>query len=665
MSNFREPTKIVWDKTSVHRSRVDACRILGSREEISLLFGDEPAGDSERFQITRRIILNPFAAKQLSAALNRAISDYEARFGDLKIGEPRPAPDPEARRQKAVSVFHLVKTLGVSIGHEKSFKMSSQSLLADRFLLGINKKVIDCKAEDRIVDICRQMNMPASLFETFHKALFDADYVHFGFEDDGRSCIYKVYVEFLDHIQEQLNASPGEKVSSCLLHLGFKWDPFEEQRQAVTRYTWHPWITGGRIMDRVAAIADPIRHVDLFESAKTLVEMATARMPFQDILYLEVTEAGNPRKSFDINVYRGGMQVAEIYPLLARLGQYHAIAYRRFRELYAQIQNQRFGHLAGGIDRQGKDFCTVYYGAEPASDRESLQALSLGPGRGPSFRETCFVEQNDEQAALLMEMVHGFDVPIALERSFKVSPGLFLGDRFLVGFERFKVKPDPVFDICRRIQMPTDFLASFARDLEAANIVLFGFEKDGRKRVFKAYLEFNDRLHQALADNPDNPAPFEIFIGFKWDVDDPSRKIVTRYTCYPAIVLRDVADRAAGFIRRAGTMEAVTIINGILDLASHRAGPRDLLYFEAAEADTGRSSFSINLYPTGLRLAEVYPLLLDMANCYSVPKDALHRVYESAKHQFLGNIAGGIDRQGKEFSTFYYAEKGNTRQRAT
>ena len=530
MTGFQEKSKILCDQNGVHQTRAEECTILGSREEVALCFGTPVAGDRGHVHYTKRIVLNPFAAKQFSAALNRVIADHEARFGVLAAQPPAPFHDPEARRHKAASVFQLVKTLGVSIGYERSFKIQERTLLPDRFLLGINKKEIDTKAQDRIVHVCRQMGMPSDLLDPFSRSLFDANYVHFGFEDDGGSCIYKVYLEFLDRIQQDL-ASTNRTDGPQLLHLGFKWDPFETRRQAVTHYNWHPWITGAQIIDRVAAIADPGRHPHLFETASALIGIAAARMPHQDILYLEVTEAGNPRRSFDINLYRGGLQVEELYPLLARLGQHYAVAYPPFRELYGQIRSRLFGHLAGGINRQGKDFCTVYYGAAALEEKGPAQALAIGADRTRHPEAFCPVEQTDEQASMLLQQVQGLDVPVGLERSFKVARASFLADRFLVGFERPKAPPQRVFEICRRIGMPADFSARFQEAYEKANIVLFGFEKNETNRLYKAYLEFNANLKRALDADPAHPAPCEIFIGFKWDAADPSRRVVTRYTC--------------------------------------------------------------------------------------------------------------------------------------
>jgi hypothetical protein len=36
----------------------------------------------------------------------------------------------------------------------------------------------------------------------------------------------------------------------------------------------------------------------------------------------------------------------------------------QFQALYDQIKERKFGHLAGGLHRNGKDFFNVYYGPQ-------------------------------------------------------------------------------------------------------------------------------------------------------------------------------------------------------------------------------------------------------------------------------------------------------------
>ena len=109
---------------------------------------------------------------------------------------------------------------------------------------------------------------------------------------------------------------------------------------------------------------DPYRHGDLLEISEGIVTQASERISRNDIQYLEVTEESNPRKSFDINIYKAKFQLEELYPFLLKTMQHYSIPFERFRPMYERIKTKRFGHLAGGVDREGRDFLTVYFGVK-------------------------------------------------------------------------------------------------------------------------------------------------------------------------------------------------------------------------------------------------------------------------------------------------------------
>jgi len=50
--------------------------------------------------------------------------------------------------------------------------------------------------------------------------------------------------------------------------------------------------------------------------------------------------------------------------LLAQLFQHFRIPAEQFQALMARIGPKKFGNLSGGINREGKAFFTLYYGAE-------------------------------------------------------------------------------------------------------------------------------------------------------------------------------------------------------------------------------------------------------------------------------------------------------------
>lgn len=80
--------KVVWDDSRMSTSYSNVCNVLGSREEITLLFGANQAWHSRQKEVkvllSDRIVLNPYAAKRLSSLLNRVLGEYEARYGQLK-----------------------------------------------------------------------------------------------------------------------------------------------------------------------------------------------------------------------------------------------------------------------------------------------------------------------------------------------------------------------------------------------------------------------------------------------------------------------------------------------------------------------------------------------------------------------------------------------------
>ena len=81
--------KVVWDDSRMNTSYSNVCNVLGSREEITLLFGANQAWHSGQKEVkvllSDRIVLNPYAAKRLHALLERVLKEYETRYGQLKL----------------------------------------------------------------------------------------------------------------------------------------------------------------------------------------------------------------------------------------------------------------------------------------------------------------------------------------------------------------------------------------------------------------------------------------------------------------------------------------------------------------------------------------------------------------------------------------------------
>jgi hypothetical protein len=367
--------KIRWDRSDTRSAYADRFKVIATQEEIILCFGLNQAVDvgqkEMRVQLSNGIVLSPFAAKRLANALNRVLRDYESKYGPLKV-KAAPSTDSDQIAQlsekppfseKAGLLFHLIKNLNTEYGFERSFKISEKILLGNRFLFTMSKHAIRQNPHEAILNICRKMDMPKKLLEVFHGSLPSANYVHFGFEEDEKSYIYKAYLEFWTDWENEIGKKSNPS-DPFLVHLGFKWDVSEPTRCVLTRYTCYPFLSVENILERLSKVFYGDRYRTPFEIAKGVVTLASTRISHEKILYIEAEEENNPRRSFDMNMYGAKVPLEKLYPLLMDMCQHYSIPAAEFDILYDQFKAKLFGHLSGGIDREGKDFLTVYYGVE-------------------------------------------------------------------------------------------------------------------------------------------------------------------------------------------------------------------------------------------------------------------------------------------------------------
>ena len=613
----------------------------------------------------------PFAAKGLLTPVNDVIGGDQSTYGSLDMknpvtngltqGLPR-KPDRNIDR-----LLQLVKDLDVELGLERSFKISEKVLLQNRFLLGTSKKAIKQKPHEKLLGICERMDMPRDFLGVFSENLAKANYVHFGFEENVGTCLYKVYLEFYEDIEERVKRQPAES-GPFVLHLGFKWDVSDNTKHVLTKYLWYPLLSVRDMLTRMAERLDPRGYAKPLEVAKGIVTAASLRMAHQAILYLEVTEEKNPRRSFDINMYKAGVKLRELYPFLLNMFRHYGIPPEEFRALYTRDKGETFGHLSGGIDRAGKDFLTVYYGVKGYSlqDRELKDSPLKKETPPPTGAErttprpfpSSQAERSDEKAHLIFQLIEDLKVHYGFERSFKILKRTMLKNRFLLGIKRITLKEESdkkILNICERIEMPGDLLEVFKENLAAANIVLFGFEGNGKTSILKAYLEFGGRVREAFRENPDNPQPFPIHLGFKWDTADKTKRTLARYTCYPAISVESILERILIICEGDKQRACFDIAKGVLYLALTRIGPDKFLYVEVNEENNPRRSFDLNLYRAGLEVGELYPLLLKACQHYSIAPHYFHAGYDEATEKLFGHLSGGVDREGNDFLTFYYS----------
>jgi hypothetical protein len=234
--------------------------------------------------------------------------------------------------------------------------MSKQTLLFNRFLLGISKQQVP---KNSLFVICERLGMEERHLDLLMDHLPNADVVHFGFEENESGCIYKVYLEFC------ANYRRGKITEPTLLHMAFKWNPSNNEPGSIAKYIYHSKLSTATIFDRLTVIYSAATDKSSFEIAQEIINAASAHVEPLDMMYIEVSEEGNPRLSFDINLYEANLRLSDIKDYLFRMREHFSIPEREFEPWYNKIKDSRFGHLSGGIDRNGKDFFTVYYEPVP------------------------------------------------------------------------------------------------------------------------------------------------------------------------------------------------------------------------------------------------------------------------------------------------------------
>ena len=245
----------------------------------------------------------------------------------------------------------LVTDLDIDYEFEHSFKLFEKTLLVNRFLISINKNKIKRNPHEKILDICERIDMPETFLEAFKGPLFDANVVHFGFEENENACVYEVHLDS-GIKRERETKTRLNKPDPRLSFLGFEWDPFDNTKCVLTRYTRYPFLSFKEMREKTLAVFEDDGRTKPWEIAKHFLDLVSSSVTHDKIIYLDVTGENSQRRSFDINAYKAELQLKEIYPLLLKIYQHYSIPADKFHELYNSVRTKRFGHLSGGIDRE-------------------------------------------------------------------------------------------------------------------------------------------------------------------------------------------------------------------------------------------------------------------------------------------------------------------------
>ncbi len=260
--------------------------------------------------------------------------------------------------QAAVLPFKILEDLAIPCGYERSFKLSEGNILANRYLLGINTADV---THQQLIDACHQLEMPAPLLEQFQAGLAGANLVFLGFEADSQGgALFKVYLEYWDALQKKLQHNPALS-EPHLLHRGFKWKFNKPGKNLITEYQCLPGLSTVNIQQRIESQYPGTVAPKCLQAINHIINLAQRKVPEKKFIYVEVSEPGNSRRSFDLNLYPAGLTVQEIIKPLTDAAALLNLDMGQFDQLMSIVSGKLFGHISAGIGRNGDEYLTIYY----------------------------------------------------------------------------------------------------------------------------------------------------------------------------------------------------------------------------------------------------------------------------------------------------------------
>ncbi|MBH07188.1 MAG: hypothetical protein CMJ20_12815 [Phycisphaeraceae bacterium] len=235
--------------------------------------------------------------------------------------------------------------------------MSPGKLLSNRYLLGISLADINM---DDLHEICCKLKMPKSLLAQLQKNIPEANLVFLGFEDDEEGTSYRVYLEYWDKICAEIKQAP-HKIHPRLMFLGYKWNIQHPDKQAITEYTCYPMLNTSKILERITNIYQSANNNCAVEQVLKIIRRAARQCADRMFIYLEVGEGNNLRSSFDLNIYKSGLQLQDIDDVLIDLQVRYKIREADLSRIQKLAGSRLLGHISGGTSRNGEDFLTLYY----------------------------------------------------------------------------------------------------------------------------------------------------------------------------------------------------------------------------------------------------------------------------------------------------------------
>lgn len=244
---------------------------------------------------------------------------------------------------------------------ESSVKFRCSRLFPDRLLLSVRKAALGTEPADTLRKMLLETGFPESDYRKLLAHLDDADIIHFGYEGHDKGYLYKCYLEYAG---KYAGSWERETQDRLLVYIAFKWDPAEKSRARTSYYHSHPATTAKEVEKFLLDVYGDYRSSTACTVTRELLATDAVTKIDGDLMVLSVTEEGNNRLSFDLNMYDAELKLSFMENQLAQVADYFKIEKTVWRDYFNAHRNKSLGHLAGGVEGNGNEFYTVYFGVE-------------------------------------------------------------------------------------------------------------------------------------------------------------------------------------------------------------------------------------------------------------------------------------------------------------
>jgi len=199
-----------------------------------------------------------------------------------------------------------------------------------------------------------------------------------------------------------------------------------------------------------------------------------------------------------------------------------------------------------------------------------------------------------KKATLPFEILESLEIPCGYERSFKMSKGRLLANRYLLGISLQDTTPQVLFEIIHKLQMPESLFDEFQQKLPGANLVFIGFEDDQLDGTYRVYLEYWDKI------------------------------------------CAEIISRISALYGQAKEKQALKYVCDVVHQAAVKCPDRSFIYLEVNEEDDRRLSFDLNVYQSALRLRDIDSTLGDLQQHFQICPEEFLKLKQRVGSKLLG-----------------------------